>query len=168
MRGLLSSIGLTVLLAGCGTSEPDLIVLRSDDDGPDEFALVPNKPLQAPENYALLPPPVPGARNRADQTPNRDAVAALGGNPALADGGPLQGDALLAHTRRYGVAGNIRQTLATEDAAIRQRRPGRFLERLFNVTTYYDAYESQSLDQYRELDRLRGFGVRTPAAPPEG
>ena len=28
------------------------------------------------------------------------------------------------------------------------------------------AYEAQSLDQYRELERLRSTGVRTPAAPP--
>jgi hypothetical protein len=41
------------------------------------------------------------------------------------------------------------------------------LERLFNVNVYFKAYKKQELDQYRELERFRRAGIRTPAAPPD-
>ena len=75
--------------------------------------------------------------------------------------------AFINHTTRFGLASDIRQTLATEDLAFRRRNNGRILERLFNVNVYFQAYESQSLDQYRELQRFRRLGVRTSAAPPD-
>jgi hypothetical protein len=61
----------------------------------------------------------------------------------------------------------VRERLAREDYAIRDRNRGRVLERLFGVTTYYRAYSDQSLDQYEMLERSRQAGARTPAAPPE-
>ncbi|MGB3553855.1 MAG: DUF3035 domain-containing protein, partial [Jannaschia sp.] len=74
---------------------------------------------------------------------------------------------LVAAVSRYGVQGNIRGQLATEDLAFRRANDGRLLERLFNLNVYYRAYEPQSLDQHRELERLRRAGVRTVAAPPD-
>ena len=157
-------------LSACSRSnkEPRLLNIKSSTEGPDEFAILPNKPLQQPESFSELPTPTLGGANRVDTTPNADAIAALGGNPAVVTrGGIPSGDsAIVSHASRYGRAGNIREQLAAEDLAFRQRKDGRVLERLFNVNVYFRAYQNQSLDQYAELERFRRAGVRTPAAPP--
>ena len=148
------------------------LALAACDDGrlmnvrttgsPDEFAILPGKPLGRPESYSSLPPPTPGGANRTDPTPLGDAVAALGGNPA---GGVAGGD-VVAYASRYGRDPAIRQELAEADAAFRARNQGRILERAFNVNVYYQAYEPFALDQEREADRFRRAGVPVPAAPP--
>lgn len=69
-----------LLLAGCGGGEPQLMNLRSTGPGPDEFGIMPVKPLEIPETIAALPAPTPGGANLADPNPLGDAVAALGGN----------------------------------------------------------------------------------------
>lgn len=151
-------------LAACGGGgTPNLMNIRSQDRTPDEFAILPTRPLEAPPSYAALPPPTPGGANRTDPQPQADAIAALGGN---VDRGAGADGALIAAVTRYGVDGDIRGALAREDVAYRRARDGRLLERLFNVNIYFDAYREQSLDQYRELERLRRIGVRTVAAPP--
>lgn len=161
-------IGLVVILvAGCSAREPDLITFKAtnDGDGPDEFAILPSKPLQAPENYAELPAPTPGGTNLTDPTPEADMVVALGGNPAILTRQATDGG-LVNYAGRYGIASGIRGQLAAADLRFRQNNPGLPLERLFNVTTYFDAYSGQSLDQYAELERFRRAGIRTPAVPP--
>ncbi|WP_108483672.1 DUF3035 domain-containing protein [Oceaniglobus ichthyenteri] len=156
------------LLAACGgANEPQLMNLKSPGNGPDEFAILPTKPLQAPESYASLPAPTPGSANRTDPTPKADAVAALGGNPGRLSGGGVQDPALIGHTTRFGVQPTIRQELAALDLQYRRDNDGRLLERLFNVSVYFKAYRKFELDQYRELERFRRAGVRTPAVPPE-
>lgn len=155
--------GLIAALAACSPSEPELYNLRSDDGGPDEFAIVPTKPLVMPEDMAALPEPAPEGTNLADPTPNADAIAALGGRPGV--GGSDTG--LVSYVTRFGVAPAIRSELAEADLLHRQENPGRLLERLFNVTTYYRAYEDQELNQYAELERFRAAGIRTPAVPPD-
>ena len=161
---ILLGAALLALSACDRNREPSLLNVKSNTDGPDEFAIVPNKPLQQPETYANLPDPTPGGANRADQTPFADAAVALGGTPngGIRDGG------LVNYTSRYGVTPGIRQQLAAEDLEFRRQNDGRVLERLFNVNVYFKAYEKQSLDQYAELERLRRLGVRTVSAPPEG
>jgi hypothetical protein len=153
------------MLAACSSGTPQLLNLRNDEPGPDEFAVLPTEELEIPQNLAALPDPTPGAPNRADPNPEGEAIAALGGNPARARG--ASGD-LVAYTTRLGVGGDIRPVLAAEDEEFRRRNDGLLLERMFGVNVYYEAYEGQSLDQYSELERLRRMGVRTPAAPPPG
>ena len=53
-----------------------------------------------------------------------------------------------------------------EDLAFRKKHPGKLMERAFRLTTYFDAYRKQWLDQYAELARWRAAGVATPSAPP--
>lgn len=165
-------IGLTaavaLILAGCGGSDdPSLLNLtQSRGEGPDEFAILPTKPLEIPENVASLPDPTPGGSNRTDPTPEADVALALGGNTAVLARSAGDG-ALMSHVSRYGVSPDIRQSLAAADLEFRRRNDGRLLERLFNVNVYYRAYEDLSLDQYAELERLRRAGVRTPAVPPD-
>ena len=164
-RRALAALGLAaIMLAGCGsTDEPRLLNLASNDrGGPDEFSIVPNKPLQQPQTYAQLPPPVPGAANLADPTPEADAVLALGGTPGAGVGDP----ALVSYATRYGVAPDIRTRLAAADLEFRRENRGLLLERVLNKNVYFDAYEPLSLDQRAELLRFRRAGVRTPSAPP--
>ena len=161
--------GAVLALGACAASEPDLLNFRAGSEGPDEFGIVPTKPLvldDLPQGVAALPTPTPGGRNLTDPTPEADAYAALGGSAAAvsrpADGG------IVNYAARGGIDPNIRADLAVDDLRYRQRRPGRLLERLFGLNTYFDAYQRQSLDQYRELERFRRAGVQNPAAPPPG
>jgi hypothetical protein len=73
----------------------------------------------------------------------------------------------VAYAGRYGVDPRIRPSLAAADLEFRRQNDGRLLERLFNVNVYFRAYETMSLDQHRELRRLRRAGIRTSAAPPD-
>jgi len=157
-----------VLLSACASSEPRLLKIGSANDGPDEFSVLPGKPLQTPANFTDLPPPTPGGSNITDQAPKADAIAALGGNPAVLTraGIPVSDRSLLAYAQRFGVSTNVRSELSQADLAFRQRRAGLFFLRWFQKNRYFAAYRGQSLDQYRELERLRAAGVRTPTAPP--
>lgn len=167
--GKIGAALLAVLLAaGCESGgEPELLNLRAEGRGPDEFAIVPNKPLQSPPDFAALPAPTPGAGNLTDPTPEADAVAALGGSPAaVRRGGGVRDPGLVDYVTRFGVQPGIRQDLAAADLEYRRRHRGLLFERMFSMNTYFNAYEPYSLDQYQELERFRAAGVRTPAAPP--
>ncbi|MEL6642339.1 MAG: DUF3035 domain-containing protein [Pseudomonadota bacterium] len=166
-RAVLTGVLVAFALAGCARSTgPTLLNLDTETGTPDEFAILPTKPLQTPQNLASLPPPTPGGANRTDPTPQADAIAALGGRPELLNRSTGEGG-LVAYATRMGVSPGIRTELAREDAAFRRANNGRLLERLFNVNVYFEAYEDQQLDQRRELERFRAAGIRTVAAPPE-
>jgi hypothetical protein len=169
-RGAMAVAGIAMLLlAGCGGGgTPQLMNLRSTTQGPDEFAILPPKPLSMPDDLASLPEPTPGGANRTDPTPEADAIVALGGKPRAAGsaGVPAADGAIMAQVTRFGVASNIRDTLAAEDLEFRRKHNGRILERIMNVSVYFKAYASMALDRYAELERWRAAGVRTVAAPP--
>jgi hypothetical protein len=113
------------MLAGCGGSgDPQLMNITQPGDGPDEFAILPARPLEMPQDLAQLPPPTPGGANRTDVQPQADAIAALGGNPAAVTRSgtiPAADGALVSSASRYGVTPDIRQTLAAEDLEFRAR-----------------------------------------------
>lgn len=154
-------------LSACGSDKiPNLMNVKSDTNGPDEFAIMPPLALQMPETLAELPAPTPGGSNLTDPKPFDDAILALGGKPATGTGIPAGDGALYNYAARGGVTAGIRETLAAEDLTYRQKNNGRVLERLFNVNVYFKAYRKQALDQQRELDRWRRAGARTPSAPP--
>ena len=157
---------LALALVACSETEPMLMNIAQNTGSPDEFAVLPTKPLEMPGDLTALPAPVPGAANRADPTPQADVIAALGGNPNRLNDPSREAD-VVTYASRYGVDSNIRETLAAEDLEFRRENNGRLLERLLNVNVYFDAYRSQSLDQHLELNRFRRAGVRTVAAPPD-
>ncbi len=150
------------LTACSGDGDPQLMNLRNPGEGPDEFLVVANKPLELPEDIAALPTPTPGGRNLAGPTPQEDMFVALGGNAAAAAGGS---GGLLAYTGRFGTSGNIRAELAVADLEFRRDNNGRVLERLFNLPVYFDAYAPLALDQEAETERFRSAGIRTPSSP---
>jgi len=161
---------VAVSLASCGRDDaPQMMSALSANSGPDEFDILPNKPLQEPVSYSELPTPTPFGSNRADASPIADAVVLLGGNPAAVTRGetPSSDRQLVRYTRRYGHQDNIRSELASEDLEYRSNNRGRVLERLFDVNVYFRAYEHMFLDQYAEVERFRAMGVRAPAPPPE-
>lgn len=166
MARLIFCFGVILALAACAGGDHGLRDLRSSGGGPDEFRVMPMGPLTLPDDLNTLPTPTPGGSNITDPTPAADAVAVLGGNPnALIPNGIPAGDrALVAAARRGGVDPAIRQTLAEEDAAFRNRqaRLGLFGGR----DRYFQAYSRQALDAYTELQRFRNAGVATPSAPP--
>lgn len=171
MRASLGVKALTavaiLVLAGCGGDrEPRLMNLRSNTQGPDEFGIIPPKPLTLPENLTALPQPTPGGANLTDPRPLDDAIVALGGNPGTSTGIPSSDRALYNHAARFGVASDIRTTLAAEDRTFRGKNEGRPLERLFGVNVYYRAYRRETLDQQAELAYWRARGLPTPSAPP--
>lgn len=158
--------GFILSLAACSGDDGLLNIKQERGDGPDEFAVLPTKPLEMPETLAALPTPTPGGTNRTDPTPEFDVANALGGNAEVLARRSNDG-ALLAHATRFGVNPGIRSQLAAEDAEFRSENQGRVLERLFDVNVYFRAYEFMELDQYAELERLRRAGIRTPAVPPD-
>lgn len=171
MRATIGKLGIAgaiaALVAACGGGgEPRLMHLRSSG-GPDEFAILPTKPLQMPANLAELPTPTPGGANLTDPAPQVDAAVALGGRPAGLTGSiPAADGALIAQASRHGTDAAIRGQLAAEDLEYRRRHNPRLLERMFSVNSYFNAYHPMTLNQARELERWRAAGAQTPGAPP--
>lgn len=164
-------LALTAGLSACGDRDITLHELRVRGDGPEEFAIVPPKALQTPEDFNALPPPTPGGSNRTDQTPEADAVAALGGdgNRAYVRGAGVSASdgALVNYAGRNGVNGGIRAQLAEEDLQFRKRK-SLFTWQIMREDQYYDAYRRMAIDPYEVLRLFRRAGVRTPAADPAG
>ena len=157
---------LALGLAACG--DTGLRDLTDPAAGPEEFDIIPNKPLETPKDYKTLPAPTPGQANLGDATPKKDAIAALGGKPSLLDaqGVPRSDSALVASASRYGVPAGIRQQTTTEDAAFRKRR-GRFSNiRLFKTDRYGSVYKREKLDPRATVDTFRRAGRKTPTVPP--
>lgn len=160
--------GVAILVSACA-NERGIRVLSSDDNGPDEFAIIPSKPLTQPENYTSLPAPTPGGSNLTDQDPLNDVNVALGGRaqPTPEAGTFAAADsALVGYVARNGGTTGIRDQLATEDEVVR----GRFSRftgwRLANPDRYNEVYRFYHLNPYSELARWRAAGVKTPTAPP--
>ncbi|MCH2094292.1 MAG: DUF3035 domain-containing protein [Rhodobacteraceae bacterium] len=163
-------MGLTAALGACSATENKRTLHRLTSVGtsPEEFSIVPLKPLEEPQDYTTLPEPIKGGRSRTDPTPKADVVAALGGNPArlTATGIPASDTALINRTSRFGVTSDIRESLAEADEDFR-RRKSLFTWKLIPEDEYTNAYRREVLDGYAELRRFRLLGVRTPAAPPK-
>ena len=157
---------LALSLSACG--DTTLRDLNDPAAGPEEFDIIPNKPLETPDNYTALPVPTPDQENLADATPKKDAVAALGGRPSLLDAqGTARSDAaLVASASRFGVPAGVREQTAVEDAEFRKRR-GRFSNiRLFKTDRYGSVYKRQTLDAQKTVETYRRAGRKTPTAPP--
>ena len=161
--------GVVLALAAC--SQPDrnsndtLINLRSASVSPDEFLVMPQKPLETPESLTDLPEPTPGGTNLADLDTTNTAITALGGR-GNGRGIPGSEAALVQAVRASGgTEPGIRETLRAEDQAYREDRSRRLarLEEDFEANLIYSR---MMLDPYAELERLKGKGVRLPTAPP--
>lgn len=169
MRIPLGAIIISGALVLGGCVNKGLRQIESASLGPDEFMILPNKPLTAPQDYDVLPAPTPGGANLVDQNPNADAIVALGGRASAIEltGVPSSDGALVAQASRYGVPSNTRTALAEDDAKFRKRQGRLSSIKLFPVDRYAQAYRKQNLDPYAESRRYRGAGFPTPSSPPE-
>lgn len=169
---MLRPLGITIMLvtavsvAGC--SNKGLRLLRAPGPGPDEFMILPVKPLTAPTDYSSLPAPAPGRGNLVDPTPTSDAAVALGGRAeATRPGGiPAADGALVTAASRHGVDPDVRETLSEADAKFRKRQSRMTRFRLAPVDRYEQAYRRQALEPYPETERYRAAGAGTPTSPP--
>ncbi len=137
--------------------------LRSAGIGgtPDEFMVLPTRPLEMPESFAALPPPTPGTVNRVDYRPHTEAVSGLTGRPNVQGTG---GAALVAAAGPRDPA--IRTQLAQEDVVWRQTHHGRLLERWFSTDREALIYRPMVLDAPLSFENQRAQGRQVPAAPP--
>lgn len=168
----ISSVAFLVVAAlavSACSGQKGLRDLRKNTAGPDEFKVLPNKPLTQPTDYAALPAPTPGAANLTDPTPQQDLVASLGGNPSALQPGTgvsASDSALVAAASRYGVEPGVRTTLAEQDAEFRRRQNRTARIKIFPVDRYSEAYRRDSLNPNSVNDAFRASGITTPGAPP--
>ena len=167
------SITLFAALAGCDTSQGIGRFVAGEknlQNGPDEFGIVPFRPLELPDGLTSLPDPTPGGRNLTDSLPEHDAVAALGGRPEMLDSNRIGAGetALLAATERNGTVANIRAVLAEEDKVFRKKNGPKLLQRWFKVNTYLDTYKGETLQARRTNALLRSKVIKTPSVSPDG
>ncbi|MEM1267747.1 MAG: DUF3035 domain-containing protein [Pseudomonadota bacterium] len=160
---LLALATLTACGTGDDTSFAERVAARTVN-APDEFRVLPQNPLQLPEDLSALPPPIPGAPNRGDIDPEAEVLEALSGRPVRA--APAQSDgALLAAVGAAGVSPTIRADLAEEDTEFRDQNRGLLLERLAGVNTELEIYDDQLLDAEAEYERLIRLGILVPPLP---
>ena len=154
-------------LAACGDRGEESVLDRVSSgtiQSPDEFAVLPAKPLILPDDLAALPPPTPGQTNRADLTPIQDLEVALTGRTGrgVASGADA---AMLRTATRGGITPGIRQVLAEEDVVWRDTHKGLVLERLLLRNSERVTYRQMILDAEAELRRLRALGIQVPQLP---
>ena len=165
MRRIALFILLPLTLAAC--SGQGLRDLRTNSEGPDEFMVQPVKALETPTDLTSLPTPTPGQANLTDRSSLNEGITAFGGRPEAEGGSIPAGDgALVRHASRLGVASNVREELAEEDAKFRKRKVRFTGIRIVPVDRYNQAYKRQTLDQDAEAQRWRRAGARTPSSPP--
>lgn len=144
------------VMTGCG---------NKTTSSPDEFTVLPSKPLEQPTTYNTLPTPTQNDINLANQRPISDAVVALGGNAAALNGTrstPAEAP-LIAAVSRNGVTDNIRTILANESATKRKGRNGdRFLYRLTGRPDPKGRGSKDAIDPELEAIRLHELGIKTP------
>ena len=129
---------------------------------PDEFMVLPTKPLEMPADLAALPAPTPGAVNRVDYQPKLQAVASLTGKETPA--GTASAGPLIA--RAGPVDPNIRAEPAAADVVYRENNRGQLIPRLILQDNELLIYDGEMLDRGAEFERLRAQGVAVPPAPP--
>lgn len=167
MRLIAFALIAVTALAAC--ENRGLRQIEGRGNGPDEFIVVPAKPLEEPESFSALPAPTPGGFNRTDQRPLEDSVAELGGQRGSVNA-PIPGTdgALVNHASRFGREANIRATLAAADAQFRKRQARLTQIRLFKEDTYSQAYRREALKASQVAEQFRRAGIPTPTAPPAG
>ncbi len=113
ISGILVSL---FLLSACSSDDTRLRDLYDVGTGPEEFAVLPSKPLTIPNNLTKLPAPDASAGNLADPTPKRDLIEKLGGSIDDTDSISKRDKNLLEYVSRAGVDTNILAVDAINDS----------------------------------------------------
>ena len=154
------------ILAACTRGGDGRVLnLRQSAIAPDEFLVVPQKPLETPSDLTSLPAPEPGATDLVTIDFERNLLEALGGRAVSPTAAPARDAAFVGAVRSSGGSTpDIRTVLREEDQAFREARKGR-LERLAQQRQAVTLYDSMLLDPTAETLRLRALGVKVPALP---
>ena len=150
-------------LAGCGEGGLAGGLRSAGIAGkPDEFMVLPTRPLEMPENFTALPPPTPGAVNRVDYRPHTEAVAGLTGRPRSQGSG---GGALVAAA---GPRDPAVRTAARPGGRGLAADPPRAAARSGCSASDREAlvYQPMVLNAPEPSTTQRAQGRRVPAAPP--
>ena len=163
-------LAASVAVSACSRGGDEQSTLERLNSGtvsaPDEFQVLPTKPLTLPDDLASLPEPTPGQGNRTDLTPIRDLEVALSGREGRA--AAIGSDAAVVRAAAAGgITPGIRDILAAEDEEWRRANKGRLLERLLLKNQEGITYRAMILDAQAELRRLRALGLRVPQLPEE-
>lgn len=149
-----------------GNGRP-LLNLRQSAIAPDEFLVVPQKPLETPADLTSLPAPDPGAEARVTIDFEDNLLRALGGRPLSGGAVPSSDSEFVSAARSNGGATpNIRAVMRAEDQAFREARSGR-INRLAKKRKAVTIYDPMLLDPILEAARLQAQGVKIPAVPPQ-
>lgn len=161
-RWLAAALAGPLVLAGCQNGGVAQGLRSAGVAGtPDEFMVLPTRPLEMPQDLAMLPPPTPGTSNRVDYHPHEQAVAGLTGRPTLTTAG---GEGLVVAAGP--VDPGVRTELAAEDVAWRATNHGRLLERWFTNDRDSLVYRPMLLNVPETFDQMRAAGKAVPPAPP--
>ncbi len=148
-----------------GNNGRPLLNLRQSAIAPDEFLVVPQKPLETAVDASVLPKPVPGAESRVTIDFEDNLMAALGGRMRSSGRVPASEAALVSAARSNGgTTANIRDIMRDEDQAFREARSGK-IDRLAKKRMAVTVYDQMLLDPEAEVLRLQAMGVKTPAIP---
>ena len=116
--------------------------LKQTGKGPDEFGILPPKPLEMPKTWPNCRRRRRAARTCTDPTREADAIVALGGDPARRAAAFPQATARWrAMPARYGVTPDIRQHTGRRGSGVPRATIRPPAGTLFNVNVYYKAYK---------------------------
>ncbi len=165
---ILLVLAMIASLSACsrdGSARNALAGLRQSAIAPDEFLVVPQKPLETPSNLSTLPTPAPGQANRVTIDFEQNLLQALGGRGA-GSGRVTSSEAAFIKAARgsVGVTENIRDVLRAEDLAFREAHKGQ-IERLARQREAASVYDVMLLDPLAEVRRLRSLGIKAPTVP---
>ncbi len=152
-----------VFASGCQNTNLASVLREAGVGGsPDEFMVLPTRPLEIPQDLNTLPVPKPGSVSLVDYRPKESAVAALTGGPTAV--GTASGAALVAAVPP--ASAGIRTVLANEDVTYRENNKGLFFQRMFTKDKEALIYSAELLNPKTEYNNLQAAGVRTyPATP---
>lgn len=165
--GILASLAAALLLAACsGSGEPPVTLQEASlkNGAPDEFLVLPQRPLTVPEDLETLPEPDPNAGSLVEIDPFVEARKAVGGNGGGTSASAAD-NAILAAARTVGRTPNIREELAAETDAKLTRGRGilGFFDRFRIAPRKRTAFNDQKLDAIGELKKRQAQGVKTPS-----
>lgn len=160
---------LALALSACSGSD-------ETDSGPEEFTVLPSKPLERPRDYQNLPTPGAG-ESRTKPDPQADAVKALGGNPNLLRKEETQSSRLEQKSKppqspivraasRFGFEENIREIMAEEDSQYQKDHGSLLLSYISKEASSVRTYGAMILDPSAEAEKLRSGGIEVPEPEP--
>lgn len=164
IRAGIAAVAL-LALSGCDSVGNPFEVLAAKRPAPDEFQVIARAPLRMPVS-AALPEPQLGSPSPLDPAPQRQAMAALLGQPSQTSGQQSAGErALLAAADATATDPEIRSTLEADHRNRDNAYEAPYIWELFGFKD--DIRREDMIDPRIEARRLQGEGVATAPVDPD-